>query len=145
MNAVPFLRAILVLAGITVDLSVAATSNVDPAVISATTVGYWQTNELHGSYRIVVWNEGYEHVSSGVTAEWVAEPRDPNDHSEILFSKSLVEPNAFSFGEPTFVQIEKGGVRVKLTGVNSFEPTLQISCSFDLSPDGNVSVVRPCE
>jgi len=145
MKAAPVLRVILVLAGITAGLSAAATPNVDPAVISATTVGYWQTKDLHGSYRIVVWNEGYEHVSSGVTAEWIAEPGDPNDNSQILFSKSLVEPNAFSFGEPTFVQLKNGRVRVKLTGVNSFEPTSQISCSFDLSPGGNVSVVKPCE
>jgi hypothetical protein len=145
MKAASVLWIVFVLAGITVGSSAAATPNVDPAVTSATTVGYWQTKDRHGSYRVVIWNEGYEHVSSGVTAEWIAEPGSPNDDSQILFSKLIVEPNAFSFGEPTFVQLRKGRVRVKLTGVNSFEPTLKISCSFDLSPGGSVSVVMPCD
>ena len=121
----------------------AASPQVDSSVIFVARAGHWQTDESHGSYRVVLWNQGYEHVTSGVMVEWIADAVEANENPRILFTKTVVEPTFYSFREPKIVQL-KDRVRIILSGVNSYEPEQEISCSFDLAPGGVVSTTEPC-
>lgn len=136
--------AIISFATLAIAVSVPASPKVDPLVISATIAGHWQTSDLQGAYRVILWNQGYEHVTTGVTAEWIADPNDASESPRVLFTKSLVEPSFFSFAEPKFVQL-KGKVRVILSGTHSYESSQSVSCSFDLLPSGVVLTIKPCE
>lgn len=116
---------------------------VDGTVISVVTSGSWDRGDSRGSYRIIVWDVGFEHVSSGVVADWVADPTGPDADSTVVASHVLVEPSGVSFGQPQVQAIPKG-LRVTLSGTRSSAPGLSISCVFELHPGGVVETIRGC-
>ena len=127
----------------TIPHSVWARPSVDSTVVFTNTGGRWDTENGHGLYRVIVWSAGFEHVSSGVIAEWVANPQDSNDSSKVIYATPLVELGLYNFEMPIISQL-KEGVRVKLKGVNSYQSKQRVSCVFDLKPNMVVLKVRPC-
>jgi len=123
--------------------SVGAAVKADPHVTNASVFGEWEYAEKRGTYRIIVMHQGFEHVSSEVTAEWIADPRDSNEDSHLVFSKTLVPYGIYSFGEPEYAKIN-GRIRVTLKGINTFQAEQNITCIFDLTPARKVHVVRAC-
>ena len=126
-----------------IPLSVWASPSVDPMVVFTNTGGRWDTESGHGFYRVIVWNEGFEHVTSGVIAEWVADPQDSNDSSKVINTVQLVELGLYSFQMPIISQL-KDGVRIKLKGVNAYQSNQRVSCIFELKPNKVVLTVKPC-
>ena len=47
---------------------------VPPEVISVTTIGRWHAGSISGSYRLIVTRDGWEHVWSHVSLEWLPDP-----------------------------------------------------------------------
>lgn len=127
----------------TMTQSVWASPAIDPTVIYTNTGGRWDTTSGHGLYRVTVWNAGFEHVSSGVVAEWVADPQDSNESSKVIYASQLVELGLYSFQMPIISQL-KEGVRIKLKGVNTYQSNQRVSCIFELKPSKLVITVRPC-
>ena len=48
-------------------------SGVPSSVESVVSGGYWEAGNGHGRYRVIVENIGWEHVTSRVYIEWIAE------------------------------------------------------------------------
>ena len=119
-------------------------SVVDPSVVSVVTEGYWRSGDLAGTYRVIVRSGGFEHVSSEVTAEWVAEPAASAKAQTIVASKTLVGGGAFSLGAPVVERI-RSGVRVKLSGVRTYKPAESVACIFELGPVRIVVIVAACK
>jgi hypothetical protein len=115
----------------------------DPKIISIVSGGYWQTDEMSGTYRIVLWTEGFEHVSTGVVAEWVADPGSHNDEQKVVHSEILVSPGVSFYQTPT-IKKTKSGYSVILKGVNTYDSKLKISCVFKLSQDMKTNAVASC-
>ena len=126
-----------------IPLSVWASPSVDPTVFFTNTGGRWDTVSGHGFYKVTVWNEGFEHVTSGVIAEWVADPQDSNDSSKVINTVQLVELGLYSFQMPIISQL-KDGVRIKLKGFNAYQSNQRVSCIFELKPNKVVLTVKPC-
>lgn len=120
-----------------------ASPSVDSTVVFTNTGGRWDTENGHGFYRVTVWNEGFEHVSSGVLAEWVADPQDSNDSSKVIETAQLVELGLYSFQMPIISQL-KEGVRIKLKGVNTYQSNQHVLCVFELKSNKVVLTVKPC-
>jgi hypothetical protein len=118
--------------------------SVDPALQSAEIAGYWAHGDSNGSYRILVFSGGYEHVSNWVVAEWVETQKGNYDSASVVHSKQLVGPGFFVFDAPILTQPD-GYVRVELKGADTHDPERKISCTFELFPDGEVKQVKACD
>ena len=44
---------------------------VDPLLYEVASGGEWETTDEHGDYRVLIFNGGYEHVSSQVYLQWL--------------------------------------------------------------------------
>jgi hypothetical protein len=114
-----------------------------PATIeSVNSGGYWATPEHRGRYRVVMVNEGYEHVYSRVFVEWVADPRSSSSRAKVI--KSTQVPQLFS-GTPVslsavLIPLGENSVEIKLDGVNSITQE-RVSASVVATHPGQVSVV----
>lgn len=110
-----------------------AAPTIDPSVTFA---------EVLRPHRVVVWNVGFEHVSSGAVAEWIAEGDDATGSARVVHSARLVEPGWFRLGRPTLTKVGDR-TRVRFVGTHTYSGET-VSCVFDLSAAKAVSVVRAC-
>ncbi|WP_026802644.1 hypothetical protein [Arenimonas oryziterrae] len=123
--------------------SVAATARIDADITYVATIGRWQTPDGQGSYRITTWNEGFEHVSTAVRADWIADATDANAPARTRSSSVLVMPGLYRLRAPKLTE-RQGELHVELQGVNTYDAKQTVSCQFDLFPDGQVTHVKPC-
>lgn len=117
--------------------------DVDADVVAVVTAGHWQDDTAQGVYRVVVRQQGFEHVSSGVVAEWIDDSADAGAAARHVASVPLVASGLLSLGTPTLTVMDDR-VRVTLAGVNTYESTMPVSCAFDLWPNRTVTVVKAC-
>jgi hypothetical protein len=137
--AAPLLSALLLASA----ANAGAADVVPPDVVSVATGGYWEDAERRGTFRVTVRNVGFEHVSSSVLAEWIADPPTASDGSRSTRSHQLVAPGLFSFSPPIIERISNAA-RITLSGVNSHDPAQAVKCVFELFPDGTVRVLQAC-
>ena len=112
-------------------------------IFSVLSGGRWQTDDMQGTYRIILWAEGFEHVSTGVVAEWLADSPGEGTNPKLIHSEILVSPGMNSFGKPTLIQT-KNGYTVVLVGVNTYDTEQKISCKFELRKNMTVKATIPC-
>ena len=130
-----------ILATVFLSLAAAASSGVPPEVASVVSGGYWECGEDSGTYRVVVVNSGFEHVTSRVFVEWVSEPRSGNDPAKVV---STLEP-MLPFGQgiaslsATLVPLSKGKVQVLVSGVISMAPEQVVRASITATAPGVAS------
>lgn len=136
------LRAALLAVAITPGAPLAGP--VDPTLVFAATSGNWTSNARAGTYRVLVFSKGFEHVSSKVVAEWVADAVSDAARPAVVHGRELVGFGFFSLGAPVLTPL-KNGVRVTLNGFDTHSPDRKLSCVFDLHPSGRATVVKPCE
>ena len=123
-----------------VSLCAAAQSGVPASVHSVVSGGYWQARGQAGSYRVVLVNSGFEHVSTRVFIEWVREPGAVGRAPAVV---STVEPQ-LPFGQgvaslgATLVPLASGKVRIVLSGVISAQPSQKVEASFTATTPGLV-------
>ena len=117
---------------------------VPASIESVVSGGYWETPGHHGRYRVLVVNEGFEHVTSKVFVQWVAEASSPVAGPVVVATKQI-QP-LFS-GAPVSLIAEikaqgKNRAQISLRGVNSItqEP---VSASFTVGAPGQVTVATP--
>lgn len=139
MNAsVPVLALLLAATG------AQAGSDVPASVHSVTSGGYWEAKGSAGIYRVVVINQGYEHVTSRVLVEWVQGPSSPNEEVKVV---SSVEPE-LPFGSNTaslsasLKPLATGQVQVVISGVVSVDPSRKVSAVLLASKPGLVEPWR---
>ena len=108
--------------------NVGAESGVPAAVHSVTSGGYWEAEGRQGTYRVVVLNSGYEHVTSRVLVEWLQEPT----RNEVAKVVSSVEPS-LSFGNGvaslsvSLSPLATGQVQIAVSGAVSTDPTRNVT------------------
>jgi hypothetical protein len=116
-------------------------SVVRPDVASVVSGGYWITQGQAGTYRVVVINSGFEHVSSRVFVEWVAEPKSAKDEPTVV---AVVEP-ALPFGQgvaslhAALKPLASGRVQIMLSGVISSYPEQKVSAVVTATNPGQVT------
>lgn len=115
----------------------------DPRIMSVIEGCMWVGEDNHGTYRIVLWNEGFEHVSSGVIAEWMVDPEGENEPRRVVHSERLVDPGMFSLQDARIVS-GKNPCTVVVKGVSTYRSTEKISCTFALLPDKTTRAIKPC-
>ena len=120
-----------------------APSSTDPSLVFLISGGYWEHNGARGAFRVLVRNGGFEHVSSQVSAEWVAEPQEAGQPSRVIFTRGLLNGGLISVGVPVLTPL-KNQLRVTLHGVVSTDPDEKVSCEFLLKADGTAVVVKKC-
>ncbi len=103
-----------------VNLAAQDISKLNPSIAFITSGGYWEDNDLSGIYRIVVVNQGWEHVSSKVYIQWLQED---TKGSKITIKESLLITNVsggnWSIGQP-HLEISKSGTKCILSGTNPY-------------------------
>lgn len=52
----------------------------DPAIETVVSGGYWQAGEKEGSYRLVVIQQGWEHITNHVYLQWLEQDQDKHDY-----------------------------------------------------------------
>lgn len=122
---------------------VALAGDIDADVVAVVSAGHWQDDAGQGVYRVVVRTQGFEHLSSGVVAEWVTDASEAGNDARIVASEPLVASGLLSLGTPA-LSVMTDRVRVSLAGVNTYESTTPVACVFDLWPDKTVTVVKAC-
>lgn len=119
-----------------------AGQSADPDIAFIASAGRWETAAESGSYRVLVRQQGYEHVSSAVVAEWVAAPDHARGVSRVRFTRQLVAPGMTSFGRPKLTP-HGDRVRVELKGTHTYALN-DVACIFELAPGGEVTTVESC-
>jgi hypothetical protein len=127
--------------GNTLSQSGAATP--DPDIVVIVTGGSWEHDGKRGTFRIVVRNCGFEHVSSQVTADWITEPRSLGYLPKIETTRQLLAAGAISVGMPELESIEDA-MRVTIRGTPSVTSSHIVTCVYDLKADGTVVVAMEC-
>ena len=104
--------------------------------------GRWSDAAGEGVYRVIVASQGFEHVSTGVRAQW---KRDGGEDglARIAHDAELVAPGHYSLGPPKLTRTATG-VRVELRGVATYDSRLKVVCRFELAPGGKATVVKAC-
>lgn len=69
--------------------ALAQAPQVPTSVTEVHTGGWWQADGKSGTYRVIVVNQGWEHISSKVFVEWVSEPSDRESTQEVVSSLEL--------------------------------------------------------
>ena len=133
----------LICAALVAMCAPASAQSTDPGIVFVASAGHWETAEASGGYRIVVRQQGYEHVSSAVVAEWIAAPADAGTASRVAFSRQLAAPGMISFGQPMLTP-RGDRVRVELKGTHAYALN-DVSCTFELSPSGEVKIIQACD
>jgi hypothetical protein len=116
---------------------------VDPALVSTVTDGYWESAGMRGHYRVLLFRGGLEHITSRVVAEWVADPTGTRSDARVAHSSVLVDDCMCSLDTPRLDRLPVG-VRVTLTGELTHIPGQNVTCAFELQPDGQVKVLSKC-
>jgi len=124
-------------------LSQSGAATPDPDIVIIVTGGGWEHDGERGTFRIVVRNSGFEHVSSQVTADWVTEPRSPTDSPKVRTTRQLLAAGAISVVMPDLESIEDA-MRVTIRGTSSVASSHIVTCVYDLKADGTVVVAREC-
>src|SRR6186713_464278 len=65
--------------------------DVSPAIVQVVSGGYWEAGPQHGIYRAIVENQGFEHVSSRLWLEWVAEPDNAQAAHQVVGRVEVAE------------------------------------------------------
>jgi hypothetical protein len=115
----------------------------DPKITSIVGGGNWQTDDMQGTYRVVLWAEGYEHVSSGVIAEWIVDPKGENEPARVVNSKILIAPSLYYIQKASLLRT-KNGYTVVVSGVSTYRSTERISCKIELLPNLTTRTIKPC-
>lgn len=143
MAILAFTTVLLALAASARDPQAVGVASPDPRIESVVTAASPDGAGFEGRYRVVLWTQGFEHVTSGVMVEWIAPPREDGARAGILHSEVLVAPGFHVFRAPRLIRTEQG-YDVLLEGTDTYAPYGRVSCRFALLPEGRVRVVRPC-
>ena len=98
--------------------------NVSPTIVQVVSGGYWEAGPQHGIYRAIVENQGFEHVSSRLWLEWVAEPDDTQAAHQVVGRVEVAEISRGSWSahvEPAQPPFAQGVLRVAATQTHSLE------------------------
>lgn len=120
------------------DEAAAVGANVE-AVVQG---GRWSDAAGEGVYRVIVASQGFEHVSTGVRAQWKSDGGE-DGLARIAHDAELVAPGHYSLGPPKLTRTA-AGVRVELRGVATYDSRVKVVCRFELAPGGKVTVVKAC-
>jgi len=132
-------RIVLAVAFLCVSVALAQ-SGVPPEVSSVVSAGYWQANGQSGTYRVVVTSQGWEHVTSRVLVEWLAEAKELGQSPTVL---SVVEP-PLPFGQSVAAltaklkPISSGCAELSISGVISAEPSQKVSATLIATEPGRI-------
>lgn len=123
-----------------VPLTAFAQGSVAPDVESVVSGGYWEDGAQSGRYRVVLVNSGFERVTSRLRVEWVREPRSADASPGVVASSEPRLPfgqNVASLGV-RLTSVEKGRVRIAVTGVLSHEPGKRVNAVLIATKPGQV-------
>lgn len=121
-----------------------ADSNVPASIHSVVSGGYWKAEGRGGLYRVVVVNDGYEHVTSRVLVEWLQEPSSRDGEVKVVAS---VEPqlpfgNEIALLSASLKPLATGRVQVVISGVVAAEPSRKVSAVLLASQPGKIEPSR---
>jgi hypothetical protein len=96
------------------------TISISTSVHYISTEGYWESPSAHGQYRIIVFNNGWEHIASSLKVEWLSEV-DSIQATTIDSFVWIKEINdgLFSLGQPQFI-FNKKEISFKISGTNPY-------------------------
>ncbi len=115
----------------------------NPQVEYVVTNGNWTNKEERGTYRVVSFVGGYEHIHNNIVAEWIQYPKKQSDLYEVVRSETLINIYLLRFNQPKLTQIEDR-VRVDLEGVFNTNIDKEVSCGFMLYPTGIIEELKTC-
>jgi hypothetical protein len=96
-----------------------AAPNVSPSIAQVASGGHWEAGAQRGAYRAIVENQGFEHVSSRLWLEWIAEPTNSQVSQQVVAKVEVAEVRGWSvrveFAQPPST------LRVAATNPHSLE------------------------
>ena len=109
-------------------------------VVEVTTGGFWKTGDDRGRYRVIVEAQGWEHVTSRVFLQWIAE-RPSEKKLVVVASVPLSElPGNAAVGAPRLVP-GKSGTSLRLEATDSLTGKRR-SLVFALAEPGKYQLKR---
>jgi hypothetical protein len=96
-------------------------ANIPIEVASVVAGGYWKEGGSDGRYRVVVINEGWEHVHSRVYAQWIRTNQEERSEQVIntVRIREIDSGGWWSVGAPVFLPSEPGAARIRLDASDS--------------------------
>ncbi|AWV08823.1 hypothetical protein [Marilutibacter maris] len=115
---------------------------VPPEVVSVVSGGHWEANGCTGTYRVVVVNDGFEHVVSHALVQWVAAPSSPDESPSVV--ASVEPPLPFGQGVASLIATLKpmgsGQVGIRLSGSAPAAPNQEVGTLLIAREPGVVAV-----
>ena len=113
---------------------------VPPNVEAVVSGGVWNAKELKGTYRAVVLTGGFEHVSSQLQIDWIADTEGNDKPSRVIASK-VAETGSWRLGKPQIVK-SANGWRVRVQGVEPHQtPQVRGIWVVELGPPGSLKAI----
>lgn len=116
----------IALAAILLNLITASTpfanETINPAVHTVASGGQWETKTQSGFYRVIMTIEGWEHVVTPVTVEWIETPREPGAPYKIVASARPVLPYGGNYSSTGIAlkPLSLNHAQLSLDGVNAY-------------------------
>ncbi len=115
-------------------------SPVAPRVETVASGGYWEANGRAGRYRVIVINQGFEHVTSRALVQWLA---DSKDGEPAIIETAELKP----FGDipasysAQMKLISKGKLQITFSGVIPHEPNQKLRSVVVAEAPGQAKVM----
>jgi hypothetical protein len=108
--------------------------------------GYWTDGEDRGTYRVVVRSDGFDHIVSEITIEWLSDPRGEDEGPSV--HKSVVVKEGQGLWRVADSKLEAapagGGVFLDWKAIDTHDLS-ERHCRARLFPDGSYSLVKACD
>jgi len=136
------LKEIAIIGALLVSVSAGDKPAVPTAVRTVISGGYWEQKDQSGIYRVVVVEEGFQHIWFRCFVEWVAHSNNPNEDDKVVASKELKSP--FAEGEEVtdfdvrLKSSDSGRADILVSGVRGFKPYKKVKAIFIATLPGEI-------
>jgi hypothetical protein len=97
------LAAVAAATGLLAGIHAQERVSLPPEVVYVSSGGWWKTDKLQGTYRVIVRTGGFEHIVSQAQVDWVTGPTSSEDSSRVVASK-IAETGSWRLDNPRFVR-----------------------------------------
>jgi len=96
-------------------------TEIDPGIYYVVTGGHWESNDMTGQYRIIIYNRGWEHISSEIFIQWLSADQTKQEIGVISSVRiNELSEGLYSTGIPKFLLNNRKETYIEINLTNTY-------------------------